>query len=159
MKFFSKILLISVIYFANFSSNVFFGKKKIKDFPFKFGKININPRHLNESNTSTIPSGEISETSSDNTTNKATDNTTDKATDNTTDKATDNIIDKATDKSTNKATENKEGNSTLTENLLLGFDNYKYNNSILSFFAHVKYYDPFVPKDTIIFHSKLLKEI
>ena len=101
----------------------FFGKKKIKDFPFKFGKININPRHLNESNTSTIPSGEISETSSDNTTNKATDNTTDKA--------TDNITDKATDKSTNKATENKEGNSTLTENLLLGFDNYKYNNSIL----------------------------
>ena len=157
MKFFSKILLISVIYFANSSSNVFFGKKKIKDFPFKFGKININPRHLNESNTSTIPSGEISETSSDNTTNKATDNTTDKATDNTTDKATDNITDKATDKSTNKATENKEGNSTLTENLLLGFDNYKYNNSILSFFAHVKYYVPFVRKDTINFLLKVAK--
>lgn len=157
MKFFSKILLISIFYFANSSSNVFFGKKKIKDFPFKFGKININPRHLNESNTSTIPSGEKSETSSDNTTDKATDNTTDNTTDNITDNATEKATEKATDKSTNKATENKEGNSTLTENLLLGFDNYKYNNSVLSFLAHVKYYDPSDKKEIINVLLKVTK--
>ena len=100
MKIFSVILLISFFYIVN-SSNNFFIKKKIKDFPFKPGKISLNHRNLDES--STIDSSSV--TNSDEQTN--TGSSTNESDDS--DKQT--TIDPSTDGQTNGSSEN---NSSVT---------------------------------------------
>ena len=86
MKIFSIILLISFFYIVN-SSNNFFIKKKIKDFPFKPGKISLNHRNLDES--STIDSSSVTNSDEQTNTGSSTNENDDSDKQTTTDPSTD----------------------------------------------------------------------
>ena len=140
MKIFSIILLISFFYIVN-SSNNFFIKKKIKDFPFKPGKISLNHRNLDES--STIDSSSVTNSDEQLNTGSSTNESDDSDKQATTDPSTDG--------QTNGNQENNSSISELPEKLLLGFDNYSYKNDLLSFLAHVRYAKEDDVEDTIYF--------